>query len=117
MVIPALNDLREIRAAIINQTHPDINLETITARYPGDLITGFEIDPCCLPAYREDNQDLTLSWGVSDYEILVDELSVKRLSNTELLITANYKLDCEVDAFVRHYDASTHGFEELGFHV
>ena len=117
MVIPALNDLREIRDAIINQTHPDIDLDTITEGHLWNLITGFEIDPRCLPAYREDNEDLALSWGVSDYEILLDELSVKRLSNTELLIAVNYKLDCEVDAFVNHWDAYTHTFDELGFHI
>lgn len=116
-LLPALNEVGEIRDAIANGIHPNIDLNAITESYIWDLINGFEIDPHCLPAYREDNEDLALSWGVSDYDILSDELSVKRLSNNELLITASYKLDCELDVFVPKWDTSYDSLEELGFSV
>jgi hypothetical protein len=117
IVLPALNDIGEIRDAIVHGTHADIDLEEITERYIWDLITGFEVDPACLPKFSEENSDLALSFGVSEYEILADELSVKKLSNNELLLTVSYKMDCELDVFVPQWEAYGEEFRELGFHI
>ncbi len=115
LVIPALSDIEGIRDAIANATHPNIDLDAITENYIWDLITGFEVDPHCLPNYCEDNDDLAISAGVREYEMLSDDLSVKRLSNVELLITASYKLDCELDVFVPRWETFYESFEEQGF--
>lgn len=114
-LLPTLHEVEEIKDAIANETHPDINLDAITESYIWDLVAGFEVDPHCLPNYREDNDGLMISSGVSEYEILVDDLNVKKLSNTELLITASYKLDCELHVFVPHWETLHESFEEQGF--
>jgi len=116
LVIPALNNLDEIKTAIQDGAHPDIDLEAITDSYIWELILGYRVSPRCLPNYQEDNEDLSLSWGVSEYEILKDELSVKQLSNNELLLTARYRLDCELDVYVPHWDIDD-DFVKLGFSV
>lgn len=117
MVNPALNEIVEIKDAIENGNYPDIDLHEIAEGYIWDLISGYSIDPECLPKFGEDNDDITISGGVSDYEVILDNLSVKRLSETELLIVVSYKLDCEIDVFVPKWDVYDPDFDELGFYV
>jgi len=117
MVNPALHEIEEIREAITHSNYPDIDLHEIAEGYIWDLISGYSIDLECLPKFGEDNDDITISSGVSDYEVILDDLSVKRLSETELLIVVGYKLDCEVDVFVPKWDVYDPDFDELGFYV
>ena len=117
LVIPALTDIQEIKDAIAAGSHPEINLRDVTEQYIWDLISGYKVDPDCLPDYQEHNDDVTISWGVNDYEIMVEDLTVKRLSNKELLITASYIMDCEIDVFVPRWDVHDRSFEDNGFSV
>jgi hypothetical protein len=114
-LLPALQEVGDIRDAIASGTHPHIDLNAVTEQYIWDLIPGFEVDPECLPNYREDNLDLTLSRGADNYKVVMDDLVVKRLSQSEILITANYILDCELHVFVRHWETYHESFDEQGF--
>ena len=116
-VLPSLEEIQEIIDSIIAGTNQDIDLSSIAEEYIWDLIPGFEINPDCLPEYKEDNLDLTLSSGVSEYNVVFDDLEVKRLSGKDILIIVSYEMECEIDVFVPKWEFYDEAFKELGFYV
>jgi predicted nucleic acid-binding protein len=116
-VLPALDELNDIKDGLKAGNLESINLENISEQFLWDLISGYEIDPNCLPKYSEENSDIFLSGGTSDYEIIFENLSVKRLSRDELLISIDYELECEIDLVAPKWDVFTYEFSELGFCV
>lgn len=116
-VIPVLDDLHGIQEVISSGNHISIDLYGIADPYIWELVVGYEIDYSCLPDFWEDNIEVSIYHADSDYIPLKDELDVKRLSKSELLITASYELFCVVDVFVPKWETGTYEFKEMGFFV
>jgi len=114
-VIPKLDELEDIRDSIVDGTNKDIDLDAIAENFLWDLIPSYNVDLNFLP-YADYNDDLYMS-GVSEYEISLDNLIIKRLSSDELLIEVDYELECEIDFFVPRYEYSSGELEGFGIYI